>query len=126
VHLCFEGAPVLDPRLEQDAEARRPRATEAALYARGQETPLHPGINAPLFHVAEMARYIFCDQNGLDSCTRPSIADGVLRERRWTVPLKERSAVHIEETDFPRNRRLPIPRDILGLPHATSVFGAKN
>jgi hypothetical protein len=63
---------------------------------------------------------------GLDTCTHPSIADGVLRERRWTVPLEDGSAVHIEETDFPRSRRFPIPRDILDLPYATSVFGAKN
>jgi hypothetical protein len=58
----------------------------------------------------------------LDNCTSPAILDGMFRRRVWTVPLEDGSAAFIGETDFPRNRRPPVPLDP---PYATSVFGAK-
>jgi len=58
----------------------------------------------------------------LDNCTSPAILDGVFRRRMWTVPLADGAAAFIGETDFPRDRRAPVPRDPL---YATSVFGAR-
>jgi hypothetical protein len=58
----------------------------------------------------------------LDNCTSPPILDGMFRRRMWTVPLADGAAAFIGETDFPRDRRAPVPRDP---PYATSVFGAR-
>lgn len=59
---------------------------------------------------------------GLDNCTSPAILDGMFRRRAWTVPLEDGAAAFIGETDFPRDRRAPVPQDA---PYATSVFGAR-
>ena len=58
----------------------------------------------------------------LDNCTSPAILDGMFRRRAWTVPLEDGAAAFIGETDFPRDRRAPVPQDA---PYATSVFGAR-
>jgi hypothetical protein len=58
----------------------------------------------------------------LDHCTSPAILDGMFRRRVWTVPLEDGAAAYIGETDFPRDRRAPVPREP---PYATSVFGAR-
>jgi hypothetical protein len=58
----------------------------------------------------------------LDHCTSPAILDGMFRRRVWTVPLEDGAAAYIGETDFPRDRRPPVPRDP---PFATTVFGAR-
>lgn len=59
---------------------------------------------------------------GLDNCASPAILDGMFRRRAWTVPLEDGAAAFIGETDFPRDRRAPVPQDA---PFATSVFGAR-
>jgi hypothetical protein len=58
----------------------------------------------------------------LENCTSPAILDGMFRRHVWTVPLEGGGAAFIGETDFPRDRRPPVPRDP---PYATSVFGAR-
>jgi hypothetical protein len=60
--------------------------------------------------------------DSLDRCTSPAILDGMFRRRVWTVPLDDGAAVYIGETDFPRDRRAPVPREP---PFAITVFGAK-
>ncbi len=70
-------------------------------------------------------QYLYRPDRGADSldhCTSPAILDGMFRRRTWTVPLEDGAAVYIGETDFPRDRRAPVPREP---PYATSVFGAK-
>jgi hypothetical protein len=70
-------------------------------------------------------QYLYRPDRGtesLDHCTSPAILDGMFRRRMWTVPLEDGSAVYIGETDFPRDRRAPVPREP---PYATTVFGAK-
>jgi hypothetical protein len=69
-------------------------------------------------------QYLYRPDRGADSldhCTSPAILDGMFRRRTWTVPLED-GAVYIGETDFPRDRRAPVPREP---PYATSVFGTK-
>jgi hypothetical protein len=60
--------------------------------------------------------------DSLDHCTSPAILDGMFRRHVWTVPLEDGAAVYIGETDFPRDRRAPVPREP---PYATTIFGAK-
>jgi hypothetical protein len=57
----------------------------------------------------------------LDHCTSPAILDGMFRRRVWTVPLDDGAAAYIGETDFPRDRRAPVPPDA---PFATTISGA--
>jgi hypothetical protein len=58
----------------------------------------------------------------LENCMSPAILDGMFRRHVWTVPLEGGGVAFIGETDFPRDRRPPVPRDS---PYATSVFGAR-
>jgi hypothetical protein len=58
----------------------------------------------------------------LDHCTSPAVLDGMFRRRVWTVPFEDGAAAYIGETDFPRDRRAPVPHEP---PYATSVFGAR-
>ncbi len=55
----------------------------------------------------------------VDRCMPPAILDGMFRRRQWTVVLED-GAAYIGETDFPRDRRAPVPADA---PFATTVFG---
>jgi hypothetical protein len=57
----------------------------------------------------------------LDHCTSPAILDGMFRRRVWTVPLDDGAAAYIGETDFPRDRRAPVPPDV---PFATTISAA--
>jgi hypothetical protein len=57
----------------------------------------------------------------LDHCTSPAILDGMFRRRVWTVPLEDGAAAYIGETDFPRDRRAPVPPDAS---FATTISGA--
>lgn len=57
----------------------------------------------------------------LDHCASPAILDGMFRRRVWTVPLDDGAAAYIGETDFPRDRRAPVPPDA---PFATAISGA--
>jgi hypothetical protein len=57
----------------------------------------------------------------LDHCASPAILDGMFRRRLWTVPLEDGAAAYIGETDFPRDRRAPVPPDA---PFATTISGA--
>jgi hypothetical protein len=70
-------------------------------------------------------QYLYRADRGGDSlehCMSPAILDGMFRRRMWTVPLEDGAAVYIGETDFPRDRRAPVPREP---PYATTVFGTK-
>ena len=61
--LCFEGAPVLDPRLEQDAEARRPHAIEGfALDTLAVCPPLTPTEETRLGTLRARARRNLADE----------------------------------------------------------------
>lgn len=56
----------------------------------------------------------------LDRCSPPRVLDGMFRRGAWTVTREDGAAVRIGETDFPRDRRAPVPADA---PFATTVTG---